>query len=268
MIGTTISRPGSRASIRTQTPVVLVPLTTLNEAARAVGVAMAGMTYAVVGGAACNLLGSTRATEDVDFVVPRGATAEARSLLRKTPGFTVEPRTNHTYYQSSTSPIPVQIEILTPPMLFKEEFDSTTPVISVSGVNVLKPTFLLNAKCRSVLSRGTEEKKRTDTHDILFLLRYIATAKDMRVTIEEVPNISKAFVDWFVQNDPQSIQLWKAAGFSVREGTLDTSEVSGEGEESQGTSAVYLGDENGASEKDQKSEKEQALDKVEASAKQ
>jgi hypothetical protein len=60
----------------------------------------------------------------------------------------------------------------------------------------------------------------------------------------------------------------------VLQGTLDTSEVSGEGEESQGTSAVYLGDENGASEKDQKSEKEQALktdqvlDKVEASAKQ
>lgn len=29
------------------------------------------MAYAVLGGAACQLLGSTRATEDVDFVVPQ-----------------------------------------------------------------------------------------------------------------------------------------------------------------------------------------------------
>ncbi|GAT20753.1 similar to An03g02230 [Aspergillus luchuensis] len=80
-------------------------------------------TYALVGGSACVILGSTRATLDIDFVVSQGKTSNARQLLRASPDFEVEARTNHTTYKTRR---PVQIEILTPPLLFKEPFDHNT----------------------------------------------------------------------------------------------------------------------------------------------
>lgn len=53
--------------------------------------------YAIVGGAALQLLGSSRTTEDVDFVVPKDAVADSRTLLAAAAGHsTVDPRTRHT----------------------------------------------------------------------------------------------------------------------------------------------------------------------------
>jgi hypothetical protein len=37
--------------------------------------------YAIVGGAACQLLGSDRATDNVDIVVPPGKVVSARQLI-------------------------------------------------------------------------------------------------------------------------------------------------------------------------------------------
>lgn len=57
--------------------------------------------YAVLGGAACQLLGSGRVTEDVDFVVPKGEVKSARKLLAAEPAqFIVDKRTLHTYYRT------------------------------------------------------------------------------------------------------------------------------------------------------------------------
>ncbi|KAK2809032.1 hypothetical protein FQN50_004085 [Emmonsiellopsis sp. PD_5] len=89
-------------------------------AVRAVGAALQQTKYAVIGGSACMLLGSTRFTRDVDFVVPPGQTRAARQELRNAEGFDIEPRTLHTYYRG------VEIEILAPPALFKEPYNAET----------------------------------------------------------------------------------------------------------------------------------------------
>lgn len=67
--------------------------------------------YAICGGGACVVLGSARQTEDVDFVVPRGDTKKARSDLRSSQSFTVQPRTNHTAFVGPNRDVePIDIE--------------------------------------------------------------------------------------------------------------------------------------------------------------
>lgn len=178
------------------------------DAAIAVGAAMATDTYAVVGGAGCVLLGSQRATTDVDIVVPKGATIAARARLRACEKFVMEPRTAHTYYNAATR---IDIEILAPPFLFKEDFDATTPVVQVAGVKVLKPALILNAKCGSILGRASEDKKLSDSWDIKFLLGYLAN--NAPLTAAEVPNASKEFVEWFVATYGDD-EKWIAAGLN------------------------------------------------------
>ncbi len=96
-------------------------------AARAIGSCLAGRKYAVVGGAACAMLGSKRETQDVDFVVPQGNTRQTKLLLSNDPldDFHVAKGTLYTTYKSTPA---VDIEILTPPALFQEWFDYSTPV--------------------------------------------------------------------------------------------------------------------------------------------
>ncbi|KAG5302057.1 hypothetical protein I7I48_02263 [Histoplasma ohiense] len=153
------------------------------------------------------LLGSQRLTQDVDFVVPTGQTQAARQELRNAGGFVIEPGTLRTHYQG------VEIEILTPPSLFKEPYDAETPTIEVQQVRVLKPALILNAKCRSILGRANEDKKRTDAEDIIFLLRWFVNKKS---TAAEVPNATKQFCDWFTATYCPSAEnqaLWTQAGF-------------------------------------------------------
>jgi hypothetical protein len=186
------------------------PLQLTKAAAATVAAAMGNDPYAIVGGAACTLLGSPRVTQDVDFVVPRGRTPAARNKLRSNPAFEVEPRTNHTSYIRGGSK--VEIEILAPPGIFKGQFDDSTPCMMINNIRVLQPTLILDAKCRSILGRATEGKKRTDATDISFLLDYIASR---RIPIgSDVPNASPEFITWFVQNYGGKVRFEKA-GFTV-----------------------------------------------------
>lgn len=131
----------------------------------------------------------------MDFVVPKGKTKTARTLLKEAKTcFAVENRTNHTTYLSDPR---VHIEILTPPALFKEDFSHSTPTILVNGNRILKPTLILNGKCASILGRGTEFKKTTDATDIKFLLRWCA-AERMYPTASEVPHATREFVEYFI----------------------------------------------------------------------
>lgn len=170
--------------------------------------------YAVVGGAACALLGSTRGTEGVDFVVSKGNTSAAKQLLKnQTAQFEVEKRTLYTHYKGHP---PIEIEILAPPGLSKEAFDESTPTVDIQGVQILSPPLILNAKCQSILGRATEEKKKTDAQDIVFLLGWLAQMQT-RPTPQEVPNASKAFVTWFV-NKYQGQSGWTNVGYNMDTG--------------------------------------------------
>nr|POE99493.1 hypothetical protein CFP56_52883 [Quercus suber] len=169
------------------------------EACASVGRNLGDIKYAIVGGAACLVLGSTRSTEDVDFVVLKGEISNARKLLSADKdSFTVDSRTLHTYHKSSP---PVQIEILAPPGTFREKFDQDTPTLTVeigsSSVIILHPTLILNAKCRSVLGRASDAKKRSDASDIKFLLRYLVRT-GIIPSSQDLSNASKTFVEWFV----------------------------------------------------------------------
>ncbi|OJZ83201.1 hypothetical protein ASPFODRAFT_210032 [Aspergillus luchuensis CBS 106.47] len=171
-------------------------------------------TYALVGGSACVILGSTRATLDIDFVVPQGKTSNARQLLRASPDFEVEARTNHTTYKARR---PVQIEILTPPLLFKEPFDHNTEMILVEGIKILKPALLLNAKCGSVTGRSTEDKRKTDLFDINFLLNFCAQNPEYLPRADEVPRATKQLVDVLVRLYGGQ-DSWVRAGYDLRTG--------------------------------------------------
>jgi hypothetical protein len=181
------------------------------QAARAIAFALGDLKYAVVGGAACTILGSLRETEDVDFVVPQGETKTARDLLRQKPDFfDIERRTLHTTFKSTPK---VEVEILTPPALFKEHYSGTTPVVMVDGVRILKPSLILNAKCGSIQGRATQEKKESDANDIIFLLGLCYTNRDYPTTAE-VPNATKNFVLGFIQVYGSEAQ-WTDAGYDL-----------------------------------------------------
>ena len=104
----------------------------------------------------------------------------------------------------------MEIEILTPPSLFKGEFNSSTPTIEIEDVSVLKPALLLGSKCRSVLECSSDWKKRTDADDIKFLPSWHNTNEGFQ-SPADVPAASKGFVRHFIQNYVE--ELWVAASF-------------------------------------------------------
>lgn len=147
----------------------------------------------------------------------KGETKMARDkLAAQGTHFSVDPKTRHTNYLSKPA---VEIEILTPPLLFKERFDKDTPTLEVTGgIKILKPTLILNAKCASILGRANETKKLTDAVDIKFLLTW-CVAKQMRPTANECPNVNNAFIEWFILNYDGG-DLFKRAGWDEANGKL------------------------------------------------
>ena len=185
----------------------------IRDAACAVGVALGPQKYAVVGGAACVLLGSLRITTDVDLVVPQGKTVVARNKFRSSEAFTVDAVTAYTHYPTA---VPVPVEVLTPPFLFQGRFDTNTPTITVQGVSVLKPALILNAKCGSIRNRGNEEKQLNDAKDIIFLLKYLANI-GTKPTAAEVPAATKFFFRWFIGKFHEE-DAWIRAGYDGEKG--------------------------------------------------
>ena len=102
----------------------------------------------------------------------------------------------HTIFRNSPDEEATEAELLAPPGLFKMPFDEFTPTILVNGVRILKPALLLNAKCGSITDRATEEEKRNDAEDIVYLLRWCKDQKEFP-TSYETPNITVGFVDEF-----------------------------------------------------------------------
>jgi hypothetical protein len=83
-------------------------------------------------------------------------------------------------------------------------------------VNILQPVQILNAKCRSTLGRATDGKKRTDSLDVLFLLKWLAD-QGVSPTAQQVPNAVEEFVEWFISIYGGE-ELWTAAGFDREKG--------------------------------------------------
>lgn len=188
-------------------------------AASACGAALEGrLTFAVVGGAACVLLGSARDTRDVDVVVTKGNTIAAKNALRASGDFILEPRTRHISFNCAS---PVEVDVLTPPIMFRENFDDTTPTLYLEsfGVRVLMPALILNGKCASILTRPDERKKDNDAADILFLLRW-SCQEGQYPRAEQVPNASLSFVKYFCNNYNVTQEVWIDAGYDFSIGAF------------------------------------------------
>jgi hypothetical protein len=173
-----------------------------------------------VGGAPCSLLGSSRQTEDINFVVPQGGTSNARSALRRSANFHVQPRTNHTTYIFAVSEVePIDIEILTPPSLFKGEYTTLSPVVFVGDIRVLHPIDILASKCDSVIQQSTAEKRNSNSRDIAFLLDYIIEHEELRgeAEIERLKKVAtKEWIDYYLQNiEPYMEEKWGKLGLNA-----------------------------------------------------
>lgn len=168
--------------------------------------------YAVVGGAGCVALGHTRQTEDIDIVVPQGKTKDARTDLKGSESFTVEARTNHTAYVGQNKSLePIDVEILTPPALFKLPYTGAdNEVVVVKGVRVLHPRIILEAKTGSILGRSSDQKRKTDAADIIFLVNYLHSHHET-LTVGQY-GLTAEFIQSFVTNFPNAKPIFQAAG--------------------------------------------------------
>lgn len=177
-------------------------------ASKAVARAMGTKPYALVGGAACQLLGSQRTTKDVDFVVCENKTGDARELLKKSGEFTIDPRTKHTNYGE------VVIEILAPPGLYRGKFDENTPTQQVDGVKILSTLQLLDSKCQALNIRPTAAQKITDAADIKFLLELLtASGGPLTNAKEQVPHADEQFIRGYKLKYGEA--PWEKAGFAL-----------------------------------------------------
>jgi hypothetical protein len=70
------------------------------------------------------------------------------ALCPGTTNFQVQPRTNHTTYIFAESEVePIDIEIRTPPSLFKGERITQSPIVFVGEIRILHPIDILANKC-------------------------------------------------------------------------------------------------------------------------
>lgn len=190
------------------------PLQQTHAACAAIAAAFGpAVPYAIVGGAACVLLGSQRSTIDVDVVVPQGHTPTARSLLANSLVFRVERRTRHTFFVSEQGEMP--IEILAPPRMFMLPFSAEMPTTTVNiggqDVRVLDPTTLLNGKLLSLRERSTDAKRMDDREDVLFLLSWLAE-HSVVLTRENVPAATVEYVQALIEMNGGE-EVWAAAGW-------------------------------------------------------
>jgi hypothetical protein len=167
--------------------------------------------WAVVGGACCVLLGSTRETTDIDIVVSKPEyVRQAKNLLKADHRFTVESRTRQTYFHHPGHD-PLEIEVLCFPSTFKIAFDSGTEVLDVNGVYLLTLAAILNSKCGCMPQRSSESKRISDIQDIIFIL-LLAIKRGMRFDLNEVPNATEDFQNALEQYREGAKQYFQAVG--------------------------------------------------------
>ena len=148
-----------------------IPPDSLPYIARVIDYQLGNLKYAIIGGAACFLLGSTRMTRDFDIIVRDGLKKEAMAMLAR----------NRELFGSAQEGMWVNTEDggrynldVIEPSQIHQRFNGDE-VIKVQGVNVLHPSLLLEYKQYSYAHRdaGRQASKNTDAMDLQFLTRYL-----------------------------------------------------------------------------------------------
>lgn len=74
-------------------------------------------------------------------------------------------------------------------------------------MSVLHPSLLLNELCGVVKERLTKREMEEDAADILFLVSWLGSDEE-KVRWGDVPNVTRAFAAWFVE-EYKGEELWR-----------------------------------------------------------
>ncbi|KAL2105057.1 hypothetical protein VUR80DRAFT_9082 [Thermomyces stellatus] len=151
------------------------------EALDAIAEALPDTPYAIVGGLALMLLGSTRPTKDIDIVVPDGKGAEVATLLAAEGMFGTATTVNgkRRVWFDASSNRRYNVDVLEPHDIGQVFPQGVPETRNIQGYPVLDPKQLLNFKIASWTDRmGTQSvKKENHARDVLFLVDYLAKKK-------------------------------------------------------------------------------------------
>jgi len=209
------SRPRTHRSVLMQTMLPAISLQQMNvqtitEACRATGQALSNEPYALIGGAACSLLGSRRGTYDIDIVVLDGRKRAVVSQLDNLPEFGVERGSMRTWYNASNGNH-YNLDVMEPSTIH-QQFTGSTETINVQGITVLKPVNILNFKCFSYVDRSRPaQKKQNDGRDIRFLLDYMIQHGE-RVHNGQLRFADEDFLVDYISSYPDTKDKWVQIG--------------------------------------------------------
>ncbi|KAK6505179.1 hypothetical protein TWF481_007098 [Arthrobotrys musiformis] len=142
----------------------------------------AGIAHAIIGGAACVLLGLPRNTNDVDILIEPLVSQHHKTICRKSSRFTIS-NNSKIVYRSSESGVLVPIETLEggPGSFIRLPAVDSVPILTINQVH---PSTLLCMKLSrwSWMSESTraqsQAKAESDRHDIMFLLEWLAESQE------------------------------------------------------------------------------------------
>ena len=179
------------------------------------GQVLRGQPYALIGGAACSLLGSQRGTADLDILVPEGQKRATQLLLADAPTFGYDAQTRQTWFNAPNGNYH-NIDVMAGSRV-GTVLDSQTPTMLINGARVLPPGVLLRMKCLSWSEMDTKRdqtKKGHDAGDIRFLLEYMV---ENRITVDPqvMRGVNGDFFDGWLRRYPETQQDWLAVGMRI-----------------------------------------------------
>lgn len=206
-----------------------MPRRDMYEALDAIAEALPDMPHAIIGGLALMLLGSSRATKDIDIVVPDGRGDEAAALLAAEGFFGTETTINgkRRVWFDASSNHRYNVDVMEPRSIGQVFEDGVPETRTVQGHKVLDPAQLLNFKIASWTDRMKSQstKKANHAKDIVFLAEYLAK-KGIIATRGDVTHATDEFLMLFNASYPGSSKLFDRIGLvrtgASRKGSVDS----------------------------------------------
>lgn len=149
----------------------------LSYISRVIDYRLRDLKYAIIGGAACFLLGSSRLTHDLDIIVLNGTKKAAMARLASD---TEVFGTAQGGIWVKTDGKRYNLDIMEPQQI--GQVFNGNEIVKVQGVNVLHPSVLLQYKQYSYAYRDANRQasKRNDEVDLRFLARYLESTRSGR----------------------------------------------------------------------------------------
>ncbi|KAL2015868.1 hypothetical protein VTK56DRAFT_4665 [Thermocarpiscus australiensis] len=178
---------------------------TIGDLIRSIDYHLEGHNYAIIGGVALKQLGSSRATADIDLLVPPGTAQAVRQALAKHTSEYIA-QGNTLFYKGSDRKSH-NVDIIDSGAIGHQFPGKNDDFLKVQSARILRPALLLDLKCLSWAGRDKPQKKLHDAQDIRFLLKYMAD-KGIRASRQEVANATDDFLDEYCARYPDDRALF------------------------------------------------------------